>query len=72
MHYEFETGTVRAYHAEDDKSAEHIRAMAARAISGKAEFSVRRYTKDGSYHVIAAGWTKANGEYTYSCDEWLK
>jgi uncharacterized cupin superfamily protein len=72
MHYEFKTGTVRSYYADNDNNAAHIRAMVARAISGKAEFSVRRYTQDGSYRVIAAGWTKANGEYTYSRDAWLQ
>lgn len=71
MHYEFEAGTVRTYHAMSENSVEQIRAMVQDAIRGKAEFSARFHTKD-EYRVIAAGWTKANGEYTYSCDAWLK
>jgi len=72
MHYEFDTGTVCGYHANDEEGQAHIRAQIKRAISGEAEFSVRAVMPDGSYSVIAAGWTKASGEYTYSCDAWLQ
>lgn len=39
------------------------------------EFAARYYQGEDdpdAYRVIAAGWTKASGEYTYSCDAWLQ
>lgn len=71
-HFEFDTGDVCGYHANNESGREHIIALTKSAMLGKAEFSVRAMAPDGSYRVIAAGWTRANGEYTYSCDEWLK
>jgi hypothetical protein len=75
MFFVFDTGDVRGYHADDEKGRAHIKYQTQGAILERAEFSVLHYRADDdpdAYRVIAAGWAKANGEYTYSCDEWLK